>query len=110
MLYGLTVSTTLLNKGFGVTKLSDAVFASVQTIRLREAPNPLASGAAFELMKYSVPLEIVAYWRSGLVAGHTVKPGFPGRPAPGLPTAPMVSNWTTMIAEALAARACFEKA
>src|SRR6266568_3786221 len=90
MLYGLTASTLLLNKSAGLV-LSDAVFASVQMTRSLEAPSPFASAAASELMKYSVPLRFVAYCVSGEVAGQTVKPGLPGRPAPGLPTRPIVS-------------------
>ena len=43
MLYGLTVSTVLLNNRKGLTVLSDAVFESVQMIRCLEAPFPLAS-------------------------------------------------------------------
>src|SRR6266567_2011165 len=91
MLYGLTVSITLLKRRPGLAVLSDDVLASVQTIRCLEAPFPLASGAASELMKYSVPRRFVAYCESGLVAGQTVKPGLPGKPAPGLPTRPIVS-------------------
>src|SRR5215469_12623882 len=110
MLYGLTVSTTLLSESAGVGALRDAVFERVQTTRSLDAPLPFASGAASELRKYSVPLRFVENFESGEVEGHTVKPGLPGRPAPGLPTIPIVSIWTKVIFAAWAASCSFGKA
>src|SRR5713226_2242933 len=90
MPYGLTVSTELLRVIAGLALFSDCVFVSAQTMRSDETPIPLASGAASELRKYSVPPRSVANWLSGEVAGQTVKPGLPARP-----TEPIVSIWVT---------------
>src|SRR5690348_1050170 len=94
MLYGLTVRTVLLISRAGVTAVSEAVFERDQTTRSLDAPLPFASGAASDLKKYSVPFRLVENFESGEVEGQTVKPGLPGRPAPGLPTIPIVSIWT----------------
>jgi hypothetical protein len=85
MAYGFTVSTELLRLSAGLALFSDCVFVSAQTMRSLEIPVPLASAAASELMKYSVPPRSVAYAVPGVEAGQTVKPGLPF-------TAPIVSN------------------
>src|SRR5215472_11895874 len=104
MAYGLTVSTELLRLRAGLVVFSDAVFVSAQTMRSLETPVPLASPAASELRKYSVPPRSEAYWLlPGVVAGQTVKPGLPF-------TAPVVSNWVTEILAAPDASALLEKA
>src|SRR6266699_3716636 len=55
MPYFPTVSTLWLSARAGVGESSDCVFVSAQTSRSVEEPVPLASSAAFELRKYSVP-------------------------------------------------------
>src|SRR6266480_8047194 len=72
----------------GLAVFSDCVFVSPQTIRSVEDPDPLASAAASELRKYSVPPRLVAYAVPGELAGQTVKPGLPF-------TAPTVLNCVT---------------
>src|SRR5260370_14853671 len=103
MPYWLTVSTELLSLRAGLAVFSDCVFVSAQTMRSVEDPVPLASPAASELRKYSVPPRSVAYAPPGVVAGQTVKPGLPR-------TAPVVSNCVTETLLAPEASALLEKA
>src|SRR5260370_27931 len=69
MLYGLTVSMTLLNKSAGVAVLSDAVFESVQTTRSREAPSPLASATSPDT-QYATNLNGTEYFMSSDAAAE----------------------------------------
>src|SRR5215469_7982243 len=98
MAYGLTVRMELLRLRAGLSPLSDCVFVSAQMMRSVEIPVPLASAAASELRKYSVPPAPVSYAVPGVLAGQTVKPGLPF-------TAPTVLNWVTATLPALEASA-----
>src|SRR5579859_2815774 len=103
MAYGFTVSTELPRLRAGLPLFSDCVFVSTQTMRSEDIPVPLASAAASELMKYSVPPAPVSYELPGLVAGQMVKPGLPF-------TRPVVSNWVTVTLAAPDASVLLEKA
>ena len=100
--YSPTVSVVWLRASAGVEP-SDWVFVNAHTSRSVEEPLPLASSAAFELRKYSVPPAAVAYCVPGDTAGHSVKPGLPA-------SAPAVSNCVTRRVAAPAASADFENA
>src|SRR6516162_5566387 len=97
--YGFTDTMRLLRLSAGEALLSEAVLVSVHTTIWFEVWLPLlpdtgwvASSAAFELMKYSVPPFSVL--NSGAVAGHTVKPGCVGPASLGTFTSPEVSICT----------------
>ncbi len=82
---------------------SEELLDSAHSAMRLSVPLPLASSAAMELRKYSVPPRSSAYPPAGEVAGHTVKPGLP-------PTAPMVSIWVTETVAAPEASARLDRA
>src|SRR5437660_499534 len=102
MPYRLTLSLVWLRLSAGL-EFSELVFESAQTSRSVELPLPLASSAAFELRKYSVPPAPSSYAVPGDCAGQMVKPGLPL-------SAPTVSNWVTATLAAPDASALLEKA
>src|SRR6476619_3760930 len=67
--YRPTVSVVLERLSAGLALLSDLVLLSAQTSKLVEEPSPLASSAALDDRKYSVPPCALAYWLPGLSAG-----------------------------------------
>ena len=71
----------------------------------------VASSAAFELMKNSVPPAFVLNEPvPGDCAGQTVKPGWVEPASLGALTMPEVSRWTTVTVVAPAASCAFENA
>src|SRR3954451_4057230 len=104
--YCLTRTRVLLSTGLGRLVSSDRVLVRLQVTMLLEVPAsaPVASGAALEDRKNSVPLLSRAYWSLlGDCAGHTVKPLSPR-------SAPVVSNWVTSTSASPRASARFENA
>src|SRR3954452_7875173 len=82
VVYRLTPDRPLRRTSEGEALSKDLVFVSAHSPTVFDEPKPvpLASSAALELMKYSVPPLALAYWWvPGLIAGHTVKPGSPPR-------------------------------
>src|SRR6266581_9590583 len=116
--YWLTVSTLLLRLSAGDAVFSDDVFVSAQVtswveVRAPAAPDTgwVASSAAFELRKYSVPPALESKEAvPGDWAGQTVKPGCVDPAALGTLTAPNVSMCVMMTDAAPAASCAFEKA
>ena len=102
--YCATVSVVCVMVRFGAGVATDEVLANFHTSRLVLELLPLASSAASEDMKNSVPPLADDAWPGGDVLGHTVKPGLP--PAPR----PVVSIWVTATLAAPDASAAFEKA
>src|SRR4051812_29372106 len=92
-----------LSASVGVAERSELVFVSDHSSSCVELPVPLASSAAFELRKYSVPPAEDEPRPFGEIAGQTVNPGFPA-------SAPLVSNCTTVCVAAPEASAAFENA
>ena len=88
----------LRSTGWGLEVSSVAVLVSDQMAMRLSVPLPLASSAAIELRKYSVPAWASSYRMPGVTAGRRVKPGLPA-------TAPMVSIWVTFTVAALRASA-----
>ena len=88
----------LRSTGAGFEVSSVAVPLSLQIAMRLSVPLPLASSAAIELRKYSVPSPASSYCSAGLVAARSVKPGLPA-------TAPTVSNWVTFTVAVLRASA-----
>ena len=70
----------------------------------------VASSAAFELRKYSVPPLFVANWLAGDWAGQTVKPGWVVPASLGAATMPDVSKCTIVTLAAPAAISAYENA
>src|SRR5215218_11080919 len=82
VVYRLTVDRPLCRSSDGESLSRERVLVSAHRPMVLDEPksSPLASSAALELMKYSVPPLALAYWWvPGLIAGHTVKPGSPPR-------------------------------
>ena len=116
--YWFTRSTLLVRLRAGVAVSSEDVFANAQTMSRSDwcvPPAPVtgwvASSAALELRKYSVPPASMANEEvAGDWAGQTVKPGCLGVSALGRLTAPKVSRWVTFTVAAPDASWALEKA
>ena len=102
----------------GAALFSDEVFVSVQAAIWFDVRGPVppdtgivASSAAFELMKYSVPpASVLNESVPGDWAGQTVKPGCDEPASLGEFTIPHVSMCCIVTLEAPAASCAFEKA
>ena len=101
-----TVTRVLLSCGFGRAESSDRVLLRLHVTMLVEEPvgSPVASSAALEDRKNSVPSASWLYWSAdGDCAGQMVKPLSPR-------SAAVVSNWVTSTSASPRARARLENA
>ncbi len=116
--YWFTLSTWLLRLSAGVLVFSEDVFVSAHTtswfeVRLPAEPETgcVASSAAFELRKYSVPPAFRSNESApGDCAGQRVKPGCVEPASLGWLTAPKVSMCCIVTLAAPAASCAFERA
>src|SRR5438067_3496268 len=116
--YPVTARTLFARTAAGVVVLSDDVFVSAHTtisLDVYVPPVPatgcVASSAAFELRKYSVPPAFTSNEAvPGDCAGHTVNPGWVGPASLATFTKPNVSMCCIVTVAAPAARCAFEKA